>query len=72
MMHMVITNAFHGDPYPIDTLFLYMANMAWNSAMNVGGTIEMLTARDPAAATTASRASSMPMPTSRRWSPMPT
>jgi anaerobic selenocysteine-containing dehydrogenase len=48
MMHMVITNAFHGDPYPIDTLFMYMANMAWNSAMNVGGTIEMLTARDDA------------------------
>ncbi len=47
MMHMVITNAFHGDPYPIDTLFLYMANMAWNSAMNVRGTLEMLTARDP-------------------------
>ena len=47
MMHMVITNAFHGDPYPIDTLFLYRANMAWNSAMNVDGTIEMLTARDP-------------------------
>jgi anaerobic selenocysteine-containing dehydrogenase len=48
MMHMVITNAFHGDPYPIDTLFMYMANMAWNSAMNVGGTLEMLTARDEA------------------------
>ena len=48
MLHMVIANAARGDPYPIDTLFLYMTNMAWNSAMNVGGTIEMLTARDPA------------------------
>ena len=48
MMHMVIANAARGDPYPIDTLFLYMANMAWNSAMNVGGTIAMLTARDEA------------------------
>ena len=48
LMHMVITNACNGDPYPIDTLFLYMANMAWNSAMNVGGTLAMLTARDPA------------------------
>ena len=25
-----------GDPYPIDTLFLFMANMGWNSAMNPG------------------------------------
>jgi anaerobic selenocysteine-containing dehydrogenase len=48
LMHLVISNAARGDPYPIDTLFLYMANMAWNSAMNVGGTIAMLTARDPA------------------------
>ena len=28
LMHMVITNAARGDPYPIDTLFMYMANMA--------------------------------------------
>ena len=34
MMQMVIANASKGDPYPIDTLFMYMANMAWNSAMN--------------------------------------
>ncbi len=34
MMHMVISNAHAGDPYPIDTLFMYMANMAWNSSMN--------------------------------------
>ena len=38
MMHLVITNAHAGDPYPIDTLFMYMANMAWNSAMNTAGT----------------------------------
>ncbi|HET6522758.1 MAG TPA: molybdopterin oxidoreductase family protein, partial [Geminicoccaceae bacterium] len=48
MMHLVITNAWKGDPYPIDTLFMYMANMAWNSAMNTAGTIAMLTDRDPA------------------------
>ncbi|MEZ5930557.1 MAG: molybdopterin oxidoreductase family protein [Alphaproteobacteria bacterium] len=48
MMHLVITNAYNGDPYPIDTLFMYMANMAWNSAMNVGDTIAMLTAKDEA------------------------
>jgi len=48
MMHMVITNAYKGDPYPIDTLFMYMANMAWNSAMNVSDTMSMLTERDEA------------------------
>jgi len=43
LMHMVIHNAWKGDPYPIDTLFLYMANMAWNSSMNTSKVIEMLT-----------------------------
>jgi sulfite dehydrogenase (quinone) subunit SoeA len=47
MMHTVITNAWKGDPYPIDTLFMFMANMAWNSAMNTTGTTDMLTDRDP-------------------------
>ncbi|GGG78273.1 formate dehydrogenase [Salipiger pallidus] len=46
LMHMVISNAHAGDPYPIDTLFLYMANMAWNSSMNTRGTIRMLTDAD--------------------------
>ncbi|WP_051340700.1 molybdopterin oxidoreductase family protein [Azospirillum halopraeferens] len=48
LMHMVITNAWKGDPYPIDTLFMYMANMSWNSTMNTKGVMEMLTDRDPA------------------------
>ena len=48
MMQMVITNAWKGDPYPIDTLFMYMANMAWNSAMNTAETMRMLTDKDPA------------------------
>jgi len=43
LMHMVISNAHAGDPYKIDTLFLYMANMSWNSSMNTGGVMEMLT-----------------------------
>ncbi len=43
MMHMVISNAHAGDPYKIDTLFMYMANMSWNSSMNTKGVIEMLT-----------------------------
>jgi sulfite dehydrogenase (quinone) subunit SoeA len=45
-MHMVIRNAVAGDPYPIDTLLLFMANMAWNSAMNTEQTQEMLTAKN--------------------------
>jgi anaerobic selenocysteine-containing dehydrogenase len=48
MMHMVIANAWAGDPYKIDTLFMYMANMAWNSAMNPGESMRMLADKDPA------------------------
>ncbi len=43
MMHTVIHNAWKADPYKIDTLFLYMANMAWNSSMNTRETLEYLT-----------------------------
>jgi sulfite dehydrogenase (quinone) subunit SoeA len=43
LMHMVVRNAWAGDPYPIDTLFLYMSNLSWNSAMNTAETICMLT-----------------------------
>ena len=46
LMHMVIPNAAAGDPYRIDTLFLYMANMAWNSSMNTGQVMQMLTAQE--------------------------
>ncbi len=46
MMHMVISNAHAGDPYKIDTLFMYMANMSWNSSMNTSGVHEMLTDTD--------------------------
>ncbi len=42
MMHNVITNAWRGDPYTIDTLMIFMANMAWNSAMNACDTRRML------------------------------
>jgi sulfite dehydrogenase (quinone) subunit SoeA len=47
MMHMVITNAWKGDPHEIDTLFFYMTNMAWNSAMNTVSTMAMLTDKKP-------------------------
>jgi anaerobic selenocysteine-containing dehydrogenase len=46
MMHNVITNAWRGDPYRIDTLFLFMANMAWNSSMNTGEVRKMLNDKD--------------------------
>ena len=46
MMHMVISNAAAQEPYGIDVLFLYMANMAWNSSMNSAGVMEMLTRTD--------------------------
>jgi anaerobic selenocysteine-containing dehydrogenase len=46
MMHMVITNAVNHDPYAIDTLILFMANMAWNSTMNTAEVRDMLRAKD--------------------------
>jgi anaerobic selenocysteine-containing dehydrogenase len=46
MMQNVITNAHRGDPYPIDTLILFMANMSWNSTMNTSGVMEMLKDKD--------------------------
>ncbi|MBJ6981634.1 molybdopterin oxidoreductase family protein [Luteimonas sp. MC1572] len=46
MMHTVIRNAHAGDPYRIDTLMMFMANMSWNSAMNTGETMRWLTDKD--------------------------
>ena len=46
LMHMVITNAVNRDPYSIDTLLLFMANMAWNSTMNTSEVREMLAHKD--------------------------
>ncbi|NNF96084.1 MAG: molybdopterin-dependent oxidoreductase, partial [Halobacteria archaeon] len=46
LMHNVITNAHRGDPYRIDTLLLFMANMAWNSAMNTDQVRQMLNYKD--------------------------
>ncbi|QIL19282.1 molybdopterin oxidoreductase family protein [Thermomonas sp. HDW16] len=48
MMHTVIRNAWAGDPYKIDTLLMFMANMSWNSAMNTGQTMQWLTDKDDA------------------------
>ena len=46
LMHNVITNAWRGDPYRIDTLLIFMANMAWNSTMNTSEVRKMLTDKD--------------------------
>ena len=46
MMHTVIRNAWAGDPYRIDTLLMFMANMSWNSAMNTAETMQWLTDKD--------------------------
>ena len=46
LMHNVITNAWRGDPYPIDTLLIFMANMAWNSTMNTVEVRKMLNDKD--------------------------
>lgn len=43
----MIGNAGRGDPYPIEVLFLSMANMAWNSAITTRETIRLLTDRGP-------------------------
>ena len=48
MMHTVIRNAHAGDPYKIDTLLMFMANMSWNSAMNTRETMHWLTDKDAA------------------------
>lgn len=47
LMHNVITNAWRGDPYPIDTLLFFMSNMAWNSSMNTGEIRQMLVDKQP-------------------------
>ncbi len=46
LMHNVITNAWRQDPYKIDTLLIFMANMAWNSSMNTEEVRKMLNDKD--------------------------
>jgi sulfite dehydrogenase (quinone) subunit SoeA len=46
MMHTVIRNAHDGNPYPIDVLMMFMANMSWNSTMNTKETMGWLTAKN--------------------------
>ncbi|HET6913542.1 MAG TPA: molybdopterin-dependent oxidoreductase, partial [Rhodanobacteraceae bacterium] len=46
LLQSVIRNAVDGNPTRIDTLFLFMANMGWNSAMDTATTRELLCARE--------------------------
>jgi sulfite dehydrogenase (quinone) subunit SoeA len=46
LMHNAITNAWRQDPYKIDTLLIFMANMAWNSSMNTVEVRKMLNDKD--------------------------
>ena len=46
LMHNVVTNAWRGDPYRIDTLLIFMANMSWNSTMNTAEVRRMLQDKD--------------------------
>jgi len=46
LMQNAITNAWRGDPYKIDTMLIFMANMAWNSTMNTTGVRDMLKDKD--------------------------
>ena len=66
LMHNVITNAWRGDPYRIDTLLIFMANMAWNSTMNTVEVRKMLNDKRRATASTRFRSSSSATRSSRR------
>jgi anaerobic selenocysteine-containing dehydrogenase len=46
LMQNAITNAWRGDPYKIDTLMIFMANLAWNSSMNTSEVRKMLNDKD--------------------------
>ncbi|HET7611480.1 MAG TPA: molybdopterin-dependent oxidoreductase [Rhodanobacteraceae bacterium] len=46
LLQSVIRNAVDGNPTKIDTLFLFMANMGWNSAIDTTATRKLLCARD--------------------------
>ncbi len=50
MIQNVIRNAWRGQPYKIDVLMVYMANLAWNSMWNTGEVQEMLRAKDESGA----------------------
>ncbi len=46
LMHDVVANAWRGDPYRLDTLMIFMANLAWNSTMATTEIRRMLNDKD--------------------------
>jgi anaerobic selenocysteine-containing dehydrogenase len=46
LMHLLIGEAHAADRHPIDTLMIFMSNLAWNSAMNPGDATRMLADED--------------------------
>ncbi|WP_418314843.1 molybdopterin-dependent oxidoreductase [Piscinibacter sakaiensis] len=46
VMQNVIANAVNADPYRLDTLMIFMSNIAWNSSMNTMAVREMLNRKD--------------------------
>jgi anaerobic selenocysteine-containing dehydrogenase len=48
LIHNVIPAAYQQNPYGIEVLMIYMANMAWNSSQNIPYILQALTATDPA------------------------
>src|SRR5580693_6082862 len=46
LMHLLIGEAHAADRHPIDTLMIFMSNLAWNSAMNPGDAMRMLADQD--------------------------
>ena len=46
LMQNAITNAWRGDPYSINTMMIFMSNMAWNSTMNTTSVRDMLNDKD--------------------------
>ncbi len=43
----VIPSAYKKDPYPLEVLIFYMANMAWNSSQDIPFILKALTEKDP-------------------------
>ena len=72
LMHNVITNAVKGDPYRIDTLMIFMANMAWNSTHEHHGRARDAQRARTRTASSRSRSWSCATPSRARWWPSPT
>ena len=72
LMHMVISNAHAGDPYKIDTLFLYHGQHGLELVDEHRPKSSRCSPTRTTTATTSSRTSSTPTPIRRKRWPMPT